>query len=229
MMIERLQAFKATSKTLPNRVIIYRDGVSEVCLGILQTVQCTQEVSQGQYADVLGEEFRSRVLKAFEKIERKYRPKVTIVICGKRHHSRFYPTSAAQKSNNGNTLPGTVQDRGLSSPFLFDFNLQAHSGLQGQVRPTHYVVIYDENHFNVDVMQQGTHHFSYQYVRATKAVSLVPPAYYADLACERARCYLSRYFVSKDKGKRTKEQIFEDAKKEWRGIHDNLKNSMFYI
>jgi len=30
MMIERLQAYKAASKALPNRVIIYRDGVSEV-------------------------------------------------------------------------------------------------------------------------------------------------------------------------------------------------------
>ena len=188
--------------------------------------------SQGQYKEVLEDEFHKQVKKSYEKMETQYRPKTTIVICGKRHHSRFYPTSAEQKSNNGNTLPGTVQDRGLSSPFLFDFNLQAHSGLQGQVRPTHYVVIYDENHFNADTMQQGTHHFSYQYVRATKAVSLVPPAYYADLACERARCYLSRYFVSKDnkgKGKRTKEQVLEDAKKEWRGVHDNLKNSMFYI
>jgi len=187
---------------------------------------------QGQYEDVLEKEFRMQMPQAFEKVERQYRPKVTIVICGKRHHSRFYPTAAEQKSNNGNTLPGTVQDRGLSSPFLFDFNLQAHSGLQGQVRPTHYIVIYDENRFNADVMQQGTHHFSYQYVRATKAVSLVPPAYYADLACERARCYLSRYFVAnkgKGKAKRTKDQVFEDAKKDWPGIHDSLKNSMFYI
>lgn len=192
--------------------------------------------SQGQYNDVLREEFRTQVNEAFKKVGggSKYEPKVTIVICGKRHHSRFYPTTAEQKSNNGNTLPGTVQDRGLSSPFLFDFNLQAHSGLQGHVRPTHYVVIYDENRFNADVMQQGTHHFSYQYVRATKAVSLVPPAYYADLACERARCYLSRYFVSKDdkgkgKGKRNEEQVFEEAKREWKGVHDNMKNSMFYI
>jgi len=30
MTVERLQAFKATSKALPKRVIVYRDGVSEV-------------------------------------------------------------------------------------------------------------------------------------------------------------------------------------------------------
>jgi hypothetical protein len=172
------------------------------------------------------------MLKSFEDIEGQYRPKVTIVICGKQHHTRFYPTTAEQKSNSGNTLPGTVQDRGLSSPFLFDFNLQAHSGIQGQVRPTRYVVIYDENRFNADVMQQGTHHFSYQYARATRAVKLVPPVYYAKLARGRARCYLSGYFVSNDnegRGERTMEQVFDDANKEWPGIHDNLKDSMFYI
>ena len=88
-------------------------------------------------------------------------------------------------------------------------------------------------------MQQGTHHFSYQYVRATKAVSLVPPAYYADLACERARCYFNKYFVSGDdkkgkgkwkgKEKELKALVLEEVKKEWKGIHDNLKSSMFYI
>ena len=30
MMVERLLAYKATSKALPKRIIIYRDGVSEV-------------------------------------------------------------------------------------------------------------------------------------------------------------------------------------------------------
>lgn len=222
MMVERLQEYRTANKALPKRIIIYRDGVSE-----------------GQYESVLEKEFRRKVVPSFKKVggTSKYEPKVTIVICGKRHHSRFYPTTTEQKSDNGNTLPGTVQDRGLSSPYLFDFHLQAHSGLQGQVRPTHYVVIYDENKFNADVMQQGTHHFSYQYVRATKAVSLVPPAYYADLACERARCYFNKYFVSGDdkkgqgkgKEKELKELVLKEVKKEWKGIHNNLKNSMFYI
>jgi len=37
MMMERLQAFKAASGSLPERVVIYRAGVSEVCFGIFQT------------------------------------------------------------------------------------------------------------------------------------------------------------------------------------------------
>jgi hypothetical protein len=31
MMVERLNAFKAKSNALPKRVLVYRDGVSEVC------------------------------------------------------------------------------------------------------------------------------------------------------------------------------------------------------
>jgi eukaryotic translation initiation factor 2C len=172
------------------------------------------------------------MLESFKKIEMEYLPKVTVVVCGKQNDSRFYPTTAEQKSSNGNTLPGTVQDRGLSSPFSFDFNLQAHSAPQGQVQLTHYVVIYDENHFNADELQQGTHHLCYQYVRATKALNLAPPAYYARLASKRARCYLNDYFCGIDgryEAERTAEQAFDDVKKEWRGIHDNLKNTMFYI
>lgn len=39
-------------------------------------------------------------------------------------------------------------------------------------------------------MQQGIHTTSYLYARATKAVSLVPPAYYADVVCEQARYWI---------------------------------------
>ena len=72
----------------------------------------------------------------------------------------------------------------------FDFYLQAHAGLQGTVKPTHYVVIYDESALTADMVQQGVHAASYLYARATKAVSLVPPAYYADIVCEQARFWI---------------------------------------
>jgi len=40
-------------------------------------------------------------------------------------------------------------------------------------------------------VQQGTYDFSYLYARSTTAVSLIPVAYYAGLACKRGRCYLN--------------------------------------
>jgi len=114
--------------------------------------------------------------------------------------------------------------------FDFDFYLQPHAGIQGSVKATHYTVIYDENAFGPDEIQKGTHDFSYLYVRATKAVSLIPPAYYADLACERGRCYLNDMLVvdgstsmrtgSKKKNpEQEKEAVYQEAVKAWgRGV-----------
>ena len=34
MMIERLQLFRKHSKSLPDRVLVFRDGVSEVCASL---------------------------------------------------------------------------------------------------------------------------------------------------------------------------------------------------
>ncbi|KAG2129585.1 ribonuclease H-like domain-containing protein [Suillus clintonianus] len=246
MMLERLRAYKKTSGSLPERVIVYRDGVSE-----------------GQFDTVLerGSE-KDKILDAFKAIQKEteglaeYRPHLSIIICGKRHHARTRPTNSKNESRNGNTRPGTVFDRRITAVFDFDFYLQAHDGLKGHVRPTHYTVVYDENGFSANDIQQGTHTASYLYARATKAVSLVPLAYYADLACERARCYLEGFLNSeqppasgssskkgggKGKGKgvakeaadereAAKQRVYDAALQAWgNGVHANLKEMMFYI
>ncbi|KDR72808.1 hypothetical protein GALMADRAFT_158483 [Galerina marginata CBS 339.88] len=228
MLIERLQVYERKNKALPSRVIVYRDGVSE-----------------GQFDTVLEEEL-PQILDAFKKLstkERKtaYRPQLSIIICGKRHHARFYPTTSQFADRNGNTRPGTVVDKGVTGVFDFDFYLQAHAGLQGTVKATHYTVIYDELAFSADDVQVGTYDASHLYARATKAVSLVPPAYYADLACERGRCYLNDFLVDErassvggrgGRGDREEEarRVFEAAKKAWgEGLHADMRGSMFYI
>jgi len=225
MMIERLQLYqKRNNDLLPDRIFMFRDGVSE-----------------GQFDTVLREEL-PLMRKAFDKVYGTgKKPTLTITICGKRHHARFYPMKNEEASKNGNTKPGTVVDKGVTDVFRFDYYLQAHNGLQGTVRPTHYSVIYDENKLQADEIQQGTHTASYHYVRATKAVSLIPPAYYADLACERARLYLNDLLnlgletASSAGGRKRdreaeKKQTFDRAVAAWgQGVHPNLRETMFYI
>ncbi|KAF8133991.1 Piwi domain-containing protein [Boletus edulis] len=231
MMIERLKRYQEVSKTFPDRIYVFRDGVSE-----------------GQFDTVLEEEL-PKLLDAFKRVNPKggpqgkpYRPQLTIVICGKRHHVRNWPADATA-DKNGNTRPGTVVDQGITAVFDFDFYLQAHAGLQGHVKPTHYTVIYDESRVGVDEVQQGINTASYLYARATRSVSLIPPAYYADLACERGRCYLNDFLVSEDKTTTTskgksskmdreeeKERVYQAAIRAWgNGIHPNMAGSMFYI
>ncbi|CAN6303362.1 unnamed protein product [Urochloa humidicola] len=91
---------------------------------------------------------------------------------------------------SGNILPGTVVDQKICHPTEFDFYLCSHAGIQGTSRPTHYHVLYDENHFTADALQSLTNNLCYTYARCTRAVSVVPPAYHAHLAAFHARYYV---------------------------------------
>lgn len=175
MIVERLQLWQKRNRGLPNKVIVYRDGVSE-----------------GQYKLILEQEYPAFV-RAFNKVygaESKH-PKISIIVVGKRHHTRFYPTKEEDTDGRtGNPKPGTVVDRGVTGEKLFDFFLLAHQGLQGTSKPAHYVVLKDGNNFGADQLQNLTHNLCYTFARATRSVSICPPAYYADLLCERGRSYL---------------------------------------
>lgn len=80
---------------------------------------------------------------------------------------------------------------------------EAHSALQGAARPAHYFVIHDEifrstrpapGYTVADTLEDVTQSLHYTFGRCTRAVSYCTPAYYADLACERARFHLSPVF-----------------------------------
>jgi hypothetical protein len=227
MMIDRLKLFQSKNNgKLPERVLVYRDGVSE-----------------GQF-DIVRAEERPQMFEAFRSFstpKKPYKPKLTIIICGKRHHTRFYPTEEDTAAGDGNPRAGTVVDRGVTSVYDFDFFLQAHGGLQGTTRPTHYYVVHDEIGFKANEIQGLTNAMSYMFARATKAVSLVSPAYYADVACERGRCYLRKLIhgyvgggtsvSGTGSGSATEQQVMDEAKKLWNnGVTKKaLKDTMFYL
>lgn len=218
---------KGGNKQFPENILIYRDGVSE-----------------GQYDIVLKEEL-PLLRKACEEVYpapdlKEGLPHMTIVVVGKRHHTRFFPTDGGSDRKitdaTGNPINGTVVDRHVTEARNWDFFLQAHNALQGTARPAHYFTVLDEiftprrlppgfqNH--ADVLEDLTHNMCYLFGRATKAVSICPPAYYADLVCERARCYLSGLYelssVASESGR-------DDATDDDVRVHPKLKDTMFYI
>ena len=69
----------------------------------------------------------------------------------------------------------------------FDFYLCSHPGLQGTSKPTHYHIYHDDNQMGPDMIQDLTYKLCYLYCRATRSVSVCPPAYYAHLVATRAR------------------------------------------
>ncbi|ORY30401.1 Piwi domain-domain-containing protein [Naematelia encephala] len=169
MMMKHIQDFEKNTRRKPSKIIFFRDGVSE-----------------GQYAQVVDKEV-SAIRGAAARLGGGYKPKITFVICAKRHHMRFFAVKPADCDRTGNLPPGTTVDTKVTHPFAFDYFQQAHSGLQGTAKPTHYIVVVDENGFTAEKMQNLTNALSYTYARATRSVSMVPVAYYADVIAEKAR------------------------------------------
>lgn len=89
MLMTRLEYYKErNNERLPDNILIYRDGVGE-----------------GQYKIVLEEELprlrdACRGLYGKEYVEGS-RPRISLIVVGKRHHTRFYQTA-----QNGNILSG---------------------------------------------------------------------------------------------------------------------------
>ncbi|KAJ1545022.1 Protein argonaute 10 [Cladochytrium tenue] len=168
---ELLQQFQQRARgRLPDRVVFYRDGVSE-----------------GQFGEVALREV-SALRKGLREIGAA-NCKLTFLVVNKRHPVRFFVKDPRDGDHKGNVMAGTVVDTGITHPFEFDFFLNSHAGLQGTSRAAHYHVLYDENNFTADDLQEITYRMCYLYARATRAVSIVPPAYYSHLVAARARCY----------------------------------------
>ncbi|KAJ1020439.1 hypothetical protein NDA13_005757 [Ustilago tritici] len=175
MMLGHLKKWQAANQgRLPDSIVFFRDGVSE-----------------GQYQAVLDHE-----LQAVNDASREIRPdakiKVTFIVCGKGHHVRFFPKNEQDVAGyrSGNLPPGICIDKDIVSPFGFDFYLQSQAGLVGTARPCHYVVLRNEMEFSSEHLIRCINSLCYTYCRATRSVSIVPPAYYADILCEKARAFV---------------------------------------
>ncbi|KAH7156838.1 eukaryotic translation initiation factor 2c [Dactylonectria macrodidyma] len=154
----------------PAHIMYFRDGVGE-----------------GQFAQVLDNEISE--IKAFLRDKTpagKAAPKFTVIVATKRHHIRFFPQRG---DKNANPLPGTLVEKEVTHPFMWDFYLNSHVAIQGTARPVHYHVILDEMNMPVNDLQKMIYQQCYSYARSTTPVSLHPAVYYAHLASDRARAH----------------------------------------
>ena len=180
MVTERLQAWAKFDNRWPAYILYYRDGVSE-----------------SQFDAVLSHEV-AMIRLAYEDLAPGLKPKITAIVVNKRHNIRLYPSSAAHTSDTGNCPPGTIVDSSITHPYYFDWYNIPHDAAQGTARPTHYTVLLNEMGFDATSIQNLTHILCYTYQRSTSSVSCVPAVYYAQLLCERGRCYLLDFYDGAD-------------------------------
>lgn len=117
-----IEHYRRVNNKLPEKIIIYRDGVSD-----------------GQLRSVVESEI-PQIAKAFEMVDANYKPLVTFIVVKKRINARFF----AQRGNDLMNPPcGSVIDTVVTRSEWFDFYLIPQSASQGTVNPTHFNIIYD--------------------------------------------------------------------------------------
>lgn len=155
MIQERVVHYHKRWTKIPEHILFYRDGVSK-----------------SQYGMVYLEELpliRDGCKYAIDELKLPAdtpHPKITLLVVGKRHHTRFLPyfDDKQQKMPQGwfpgnkkldkNLPPGLIIDHTVVNAHQFSFYLQSHDSPQGTARSGHYVVIINESNYSVEKLQE---------------------------------------------------------------------------
>ncbi|XP_063601294.1 piwi-like protein Siwi [Penaeus indicus] len=144
---------------LPERVLVYRDGVGE-----------------GQLAYVKGTEIAA--IKACFAANQ-FSPRFSFIVVSKRINTRLF----AQGSRSGNPInppPGTVCDDVITLPERYDFYLVSQRVTQGTVTPTSYNIVEDVNsNLDADRHQRLAYKLTYLYYNWMGPVRVPAPCLYA--------------------------------------------------
>uniref|UniRef100_A0AC35TUF3 ArgoN domain-containing protein n=1 Tax=Rhabditophanes sp. KR3021 TaxID=114890 RepID=A0AC35TUF3_9BILA len=174
-MIKRINHFTKCTGIRPERILVYRDGVSE-----------------GQFEDVMRKELVG-IRQACSMIDPNYAPPLTYIVVQKRHHARMFCSNVSDAVGKARNIPpGTTIDTGITSSEGFDFYLCSHFGIQGTSRPAHYHVLWDDSKFTSDQIQALSFQLCHNFGRCNRSVSIPTPVYYADLVCTRSRLHVKR-------------------------------------
>ncbi|XP_053697192.1 protein argonaute-3 [Sabethes cyaneus] len=138
-----LKAYQKLNCVLPDKVIIFRDGVGDG-----QLRMCSEyEIPQLQEACKL--------------LAPDYCPQIAFVVVQKRINTRMFRIDGQTNLDNPN--PGTVLDHTVTRRHHFDYFLVPQSVRQGSVSPTHYIVVCNQPDYSPDILQRLSYKLCYLY------------------------------------------------------------------
>ncbi|XP_078456722.1 piwi-like protein 1 [Lampetra fluviatilis] len=153
-----VKRWQQINRTLPMRIVVYRDGVGD-----------------GQLSVVVNHEV-PQLLDCLKSLGTDYTPKVTVVVVKKRGIARFFEFG---RSGLQNPSPGTVIDTEATRHEWYDFFLVSQSVRQGTVTPTHYNVVYDTSNMKPDHMQRLAYKMCHLYYNWPGVIRVPAPCHYA--------------------------------------------------
>ena len=173
------------NKNLPERIIIYRQGGNE---------KQTEKMMKFELP---------KILKAFDEYKDNFKPKLSIFGVNKKTDLKFF-----ERSNGGyrNIPTGTVIDKNVVSPDVFEFYLQCPEVDKGTGSPVHFLCLYNNNDdLTINDFEEITYQQSYYYWNWPGPIRIPAALKYAEVA---------NTFCGKNiKG----------------SIRDNLKDSPYFI
>lgn len=168
---EILRHYQKKEGAFPERVLMFRDGIS-----------------QGQFlklsAEIVG------ISQAFTREGNT--PQLAWIVVQKRHQTRLFPGKDEQGNDehrlpNGNVLPGVVADRDIANPAYENWFGVSHRAIQGTAVPPHYTLLHNSiKDLEKKDFVQVSHELCHLCPHASSAVSCPTPAKYADHLCEFA-------------------------------------------
>uniref|UniRef100_A0A8C8H4Z6 Piwi-like protein 2 n=1 Tax=Oncorhynchus tshawytscha TaxID=74940 RepID=A0A8C8H4Z6_ONCTS len=156
-LLAALQKYYEVNHNFPEKIVVYRDGVSD---GQLKTVEL-YEIPQ--------------LLKCFETFPN-YEPKLAFIVVQKRVSTNLYSCSG---DRFGTPPPGTVLDHTVTNREWVDFYLMAHHVRQGCGLPTHYISVYNTANLSPDHLQRLTFKMCHMYWNWPGTIRVPAPCKYA--------------------------------------------------
>ena len=147
---------------LPKSVIIYRQGGNE------------RQTEKLMRFDV------PRIVKSFEEYKENYKPKLSIFGVNKKTDLKFF-----ERDNHGyrNIPTGTVIDKDVISPELFEFYLQCPEVDKGTGSPVHFLCLFNNNdELTINDFEEITYRQSYYYWNWPGPIRIPAALKYAEVA-----------------------------------------------
>uniref|UniRef100_A0A7N6AL22 Piwi-like protein 2 n=1 Tax=Anabas testudineus TaxID=64144 RepID=A0A7N6AL22_ANATE len=156
-LLAALQKYFEVNHTLPEKIVVYRDGVSDGQLKMVERYEIPQ------------------LIKCFDTFP-SYEPKLVFIVVQKRISTNLYSWAS---NNLGTPPPGTVLDHTLTKKDWVDFYLMAHNIRHGCGLPTHYIMLYNTANLTPDHLQRLTYKMCHLYWNWPGTIRVPAPCKYA--------------------------------------------------
>ncbi|KAM3924689.1 LOW QUALITY PROTEIN: piwi-like protein 2 [Leptodactylus fuscus] len=156
-LVGALQKFHEVNHMLPEKIVVYRDGVSDSQLNVVQNYEIPQ------------------LQTCFSTFEN-YSPRMVVIVVQKRVSTNLYSSHTGKFVT---PAAGTVLDHTVTSRDWVDFFLLSHHARQGCGIPTHYVCVLNTANLSPDHLQRLTFKLCHMYWNWPGTIRVPAPCQYA--------------------------------------------------